>query len=146
MRIGVRGIDCWLYGLLFSGRTVKCILEAVSHGLTFYHVLVFYPIFNKLSAIPKIPTVISSFYSIMVDRNSLPEGLRNPNNCQKEPIPGYNFAYGYQPSLAAGIIFCLLFGIAFFGHTLQAIRLRRATSVLLSIGALSMCSLSWNVE
>ncbi|KAI2604150.1 RTA1-domain-containing protein [Hypoxylon fragiforme] len=73
----------------------------------------------------------------MVDRNSLPEGLRNPNNCQKEPIPGYNFAYGYQPSLAAGIIFCLLFGIAFFGHTLQAIRLRRATSVLLSIGALT---------
>ncbi|KAI2472343.1 RTA1-domain-containing protein [Annulohypoxylon bovei var. microspora] len=73
----------------------------------------------------------------MVDHNSLPEAIRNPSNCQKSPIPGIPYSYGYKPSLAAGIVFCVLFGIAFFGHSLQTIRLRRWTSALLAIGALT---------
>ncbi|KAI1372396.1 RTA1-domain-containing protein [Hypoxylon crocopeplum] len=73
----------------------------------------------------------------MIDKSYLPEALRDANNCQQELIPGFNYAYGYRPSLVAGIIFCVLFGIPFFGHALQTIRLRRWTSALLSIGALT---------
>ncbi|KAI2622406.1 RTA1-domain-containing protein [Hypoxylon sp. NC1633] len=71
----------------------------------------------------------------MPDKSHLPEALRNPNNCQQDLIPGFNYAYGYRPSLAAGITFCILFGIAVFGHGFQTIRLRRWTSGLLTIGA-----------
>ncbi|KAI1137391.1 RTA1-domain-containing protein [Hypoxylon sp. FL0543] len=73
----------------------------------------------------------------MVDQTLLPEAIQDPNNCQKDPIPGFDYSYGYQPSLAAGIAFCALFGIAFFGHAFQTIRLRRWTSALLAIGALT---------
>ncbi|KAI1401748.1 RTA1-domain-containing protein [Hypoxylon fuscum] len=73
----------------------------------------------------------------MGNRNLLPEPLRDPNNCQKDLIPGFNYSYGYRPSLVAGIVFCVLFGIAFFGHSLQTVRLRRWTSGLLTIGALT---------
>ncbi|OTA57469.1 RTA1-domain-containing protein [Hypoxylon sp. EC38] len=73
----------------------------------------------------------------MSDRNLLPEAIRDANNCQKDPISGFDYSYGYRPSLAAGIVFCALFGIAFFGHALQTIRLRRWTSALLAIGALT---------
>ncbi|KAI1207026.1 RTA1-domain-containing protein [Annulohypoxylon truncatum] len=73
----------------------------------------------------------------MVGVDFLPEAIRNPNNCQKDPIPGFEYQYGYRPSLAAGIVFCALFGFAFSGHFLQTIRLRRWTSGLLAIGALT---------
>ncbi|KAI1459886.1 RTA1-domain-containing protein [Annulohypoxylon moriforme] len=72
----------------------------------------------------------------MAGVDSLPEAIRDANNCQKDPIPGFDYSYGYRPSLAAGIVFGVLFGIAFFGHSLQTIRLRRWTSALLAIGAL----------
>ncbi|KAI5857349.1 RTA1-domain-containing protein [Durotheca rogersii] len=51
-------------------------------------------------------------------------------------IPGFDFAYGYRPSLAFDIVFRVLFGIAFFGHAFQAVRMRRWSSVLLSLCAL----------
>ncbi|KAI0893608.1 RTA1-domain-containing protein [Annulohypoxylon nitens] len=73
----------------------------------------------------------------MVAANSLPEAIRDANNCQRDLIPGFNYSYGYKPSLVAGIIFCALFGIAFFGHSLQTIRLRRSTSGFLAVGALT---------
>ena len=73
----------------------------------------------------------------MVDKSFLPEPLRDPNNCHKDPIDGFPYSYGYRPRLAAGIIFCVLFGIAFLGHGVQSIRLRRWTSILLAVGALS---------
>lgn len=53
---------------------------------------------------------------------------------------GVRSVYKYYPSLAAGIIFCILFGIPFFYHTFQSIRLRAATSIVLAFGALSMSS------
>ena len=74
----------------------------------------------------------------MVDLSYLPEPLRNPNNCQQELLEGWPYAYGYRPSLAAGITFCVLFTIALVGHTVQSVRFRRWTSILLAIGALSM--------
>ncbi|KAI8964612.1 RTA1-domain-containing protein [Daldinia sp. FL1419] len=73
----------------------------------------------------------------MPGASSLPESIRDPNNCQKDLVPGINYAYGYRPSLTAGIIFCVLFGIAFFGHSFRTIRLWRWTSALLAIGALT---------
>lgn len=54
---------------------------------------------------------------------------------------GVRSVYKYYPSLAAGIIFCVLFGIPFFYHTFQSIRFRAATSIVLALGALSMSSL-----
>lgn len=76
----------------------------------------------------------------MVDLSFLPEPLRDPNNCQKEQIDGFSYSYGYRPSLIAGIIFCVLFGLAFLGHGIQSIRLRRWTSIILTVGALSLSS------
>lgn len=73
----------------------------------------------------------------MVDLSFLPEPLRNPNNCHAEPIEGFPYSYGYRPSLAAGIVFCILFAIALLGHGVQTFRHRRWTSITLAIGALS---------
>ncbi|KAJ9195579.1 hypothetical protein DTO021D3_5035 [Paecilomyces variotii] len=36
-------------------------------------------------------------------------------------IPGIDPPYGYQPSLAAGIVFCVLFGLSMLVHTVQAL-------------------------
>jgi hypothetical protein len=74
----------------------------------------------------------------MSDLSFLPEPLRNPNNCQVEELDGFPYSYGYRPSLAAGITFCVLFAIALAGHVVQSFRFRRWTSILLAIGALSM--------
>lgn len=52
-------------------------------------------------------------------------------------IPGYNPAYGYVPSLAAGIVFCILFGLSMSGHLFQSIRKKRWTSYVLTVGAAS---------
>lgn len=46
-------------------------------------------------------------------------------------------SYSYVPSFAAGITFCVLFGIPFFYHTFRSIQLRKATSIVLALGALS---------
>lgn len=80
---------------------------------------------------------LSSPLLIMVDKSFLPEPLRDPNNCHSDPIDGFPYSYGYRPSLAAGIAFCVLFGIAFLGHGVQYIRRRRWTSITLAVGALS---------
>lgn len=52
-------------------------------------------------------------------------------------IPGYGTAYGYVPSLAAGIVFCILFGLSMSGHLFQSIRKKRWTSYVLTVGAAS---------
>lgn len=49
-------------------------------------------------------------------------------------------SYGYRPSLAAGIIFVVLFAIPLVYHTFQSIRRRAAISILLALGALSRSS------
>ncbi|KAJ0117379.1 rta1 domain [Diaporthe amygdali] len=46
-------------------------------------------------------------------------------------------SYDYVPSFAAGITFCVLFGIPFFYHTFRSIQLRKATSILFALGALT---------
>ncbi|KAJ9148589.1 RTA1-domain-containing protein [Pleurostoma richardsiae] len=52
-------------------------------------------------------------------------------------IDGLDPSYGYVPSLGAGIAFCVLFGICLLGHTAQFARLRRWTSILLALGAVT---------
>ena len=52
-------------------------------------------------------------------------------------IPGIHTSYGYVPSLAAGVIFCVLFGLSLCGHIFQAIRKRRWTSYVLAAGAIT---------
>lgn len=51
--------------------------------------------------------------------------------------PDIRTSYGYVPSLAAGIVFCILFAVPLFYHTFQSIRLRATVSILLALGALS---------
>lgn len=53
-------------------------------------------------------------------------------------ISAFTPSYGYIPSLAAGILFCVLFGIPLLYHTFQFCRVRKTTSILLALGALSM--------
>jgi len=51
-------------------------------------------------------------------------------------IPGKNGVYGYEPSLAAGVAFCILFGFSMLGHTFTSIRHRTWWQLVFAIGAL----------
>lgn len=46
-------------------------------------------------------------------------------------------SYSYVPSFAGGIVLSILFAIPFFYHTFRSVQLRKATSILLALGALS---------
>lgn len=48
-------------------------------------------------------------------------------------------SYSYVPTFAGGIVLSILFAIPFFYHTFRSIQLRKATSILLALGALSEC-------
>ena len=67
----------------------------------------------------------------------VPEPVRNPNNCYPNLLEEWLPPSGYRPSLAAGITFCILFGILFLGHSVQAICFRSWTAGLLAIGGMS---------
>ncbi|KAI0179022.1 RTA1-domain-containing protein [Hypoxylon sp. FL1284] len=67
----------------------------------------------------------------------LPESIRDPNNCQHDPVPGFDYLYSYRPNLTAGVVFCVLFLITFLWHGFRIFRYRRWTSALLTVGALT---------
>lgn len=71
----------------------------------------------------------------------IPEPVRDANNCHHDLIEGWLPPYGYRPSLAAGVTFCVLFGLVSVGHVWKILRFRTWTAILLAIGALSECSL-----
>jgi len=52
-------------------------------------------------------------------------------------LDGLGTSYGYVPSLAAGIIFVLLFGLSLLGHVVQAVRTRQSIFILCAVGATS---------
>ena len=52
--------------------------------------------------------------------------------------PAQRTAYGYVPSLAAGIVYCVLFGLSMVAHTFQAIRTKALWNLVFAVGALSM--------
>lgn len=56
------------------------------------------------------------------------------NGCH-ELVPGLANAYGYVPSLAAGIVFSLIFLVSGLYHIFRSVQKRRATSYLLAISA-----------
>ncbi|KAF5633649.1 pisatin demethylase cytochrome P450 monooxygenase [Fusarium tjaetaba] len=56
------------------------------------------------------------------------------NGC-KDIIPGLQNAYGYVPSLAAGIVFCLIFAATGIYHIVRSFQKRKATSYLLAISS-----------
>jgi len=51
-------------------------------------------------------------------------------------IPGLEPAYGYEPTLAAGIVYCILFGITFILHLVRSFQYKRWTSYCLFIGSI----------
>lgn len=55
-------------------------------------------------------------------------------------IDGYGSGYGYQPSLAAGIVFLALFGVSMLAHTVQMTWTRTWWCAVFSVGCLSMFS------
>ncbi|KAG9801840.1 RTA1 like protein, partial [Aureobasidium melanogenum] len=46
-------------------------------------------------------------------------------------------AYGYVPSLAAGIVYCILFGLSMIAHTFQAIKTRALWNLVFAVGCLT---------
>jgi len=52
-------------------------------------------------------------------------------------FPGIPTQYGYRPSLAAGIVFCSIFGLSFVLHVAQMIWKRRWWTICFAIGAFS---------
>lgn len=53
------------------------------------------------------------------------------------PVEGQEGPYGYKPSLAAGITFCVLFGLTMLHHTFASVRYRTWWQIVFVIGALS---------
>lgn len=51
--------------------------------------------------------------------------------------PEIDTQYGYQPSEAAGIVFCALFGLSLALHVFQSTYKRQWTFYVFAIGALS---------
>ncbi|KAL3470840.1 RTA1 like protein-domain-containing protein [Aspergillus californicus] len=52
-------------------------------------------------------------------------------------IEGYGTSYGYAPSLAAGIVFLVLFGLTMIGHTVQMVWKRTWWCAVFAIGSLT---------
>jgi hypothetical protein len=56
-----------------------------------------------------------------------------------QPIPGVTSAYGYVPSLGAGITFQVLFALSLLFHLVHTIVYYDVISALLMAGALGTC-------
>ncbi|EAW09655.1 RTA1 domain-containing protein [Aspergillus clavatus NRRL 1] len=65
-------------------------------------------------------------------------------------IDGVGTAYGYQPSMAAGIVFCVLFGLSMIVHTVQFAWKRTWWCCVFSIGCLTevigWAARTWSAE
>lgn len=56
-------------------------------------------------------------------------------------VDGIGTGYGYVPSLPAGIVFLVIFGLSLIAHTVQAVWKRSWWCLVFSIGCLSMPAL-----
>ena len=64
-------------------------------------------------------------------------------------LDGLGTSYGYVPSIAAGVVFVLLFGLSLLGHVVQAVRTRQSIFILCAVGAASesyMMAMAMDVE
>ncbi|KAK8015584.1 Rta1 domain protein [Apiospora marii] len=66
---------------------------------------------------------------------SLPEQIRNPNNCWVDKLPGVPYSAGYRPSLAAGVTFIIIFFSVYAYHVAMSITRKRWASIALAYGA-----------
>lgn len=57
-------------------------------------------------------------------------------------IDGIDGPYGYTPRFAAGVVFCVLFGISMLLHTYTSVRYRTWWQLVFAVGALGMSSSS----
>jgi len=64
--------------------------------------------------------------------------------------PRQRTAYGYVPSLAAGIVYCVIFGLSMIAHTFQAIKTRALWNLVFAVGCLTevigWAARSWSSE
>ncbi|KAG9520557.1 RTA1-domain-containing protein, partial [Aureobasidium melanogenum] len=51
--------------------------------------------------------------------------------------PAQRTAYGYVPSLAAGVVYCVLFGLSMIAHTFQAVKTRALWNLVFAVGCLT---------
>lgn len=51
-------------------------------------------------------------------------------------VTGIETSYGYVPSLAAGIVFSVLFFLSLCGHVFRSVQYRKTASILLVLSAL----------
>lgn len=121
------------------------ILHSVACSFPFttsLYVVLFNEAYLPLSIFPIFP--IRTFFrrpryriSAPTMSNLYPNGTRiDPNSCVA-PIPGIVGSYGYNPSEAAGITFCALFGVSMVLHLYTTIRYRVWWQSVFAIGALS---------
>ncbi|KAL1302764.1 hypothetical protein AAFC00_003111 [Neodothiora populina] len=59
------------------------------------------------------------------------------SGCTPAWDPSFGNAYGYKPSLAGGIVFCVLFGLSMLVHVGQSIYYRSWWSMVFAVGALT---------
>ncbi|PYH90125.1 RTA1-domain-containing protein [Aspergillus ellipticus CBS 707.79] len=52
-------------------------------------------------------------------------------------VPGYGTSYGYVPSLAAGIVFCSLFGVSMILHMIQLVWKRQWWCIVFVLGCIT---------
>jgi len=72
-----------------------------------------------------------------VETVSLTEMAIGSNGCAAWD-PDYPTAYGYRPSLSAGVVYSVLFGLSMIVHIIQACWTRTWWTLILAVGALSM--------
>ena len=58
-------------------------------------------------------------------------------------IDGLNTSYGYVPSLAAGIVFLVLFGLSMIAHTVQCVWKRTWWTMVFTVGCMSTLTFSF---
>lgn len=56
-------------------------------------------------------------------------------------VDGFNTSYGYMPSLAAGIVFLVLFGLSMIAHTVQCVWKRTWWTMVFTVGCMSTFTL-----
>jgi hypothetical protein len=61
-------------------------------------------------------------------------------------IPGDGTPYGYDPSLAAGVIFTVLYALSMVMHTFISIRYRVWWQLVFAVGALSKFHSRWPIK
>jgi len=119
----------------------KVLSHRFHHGvyIIFFHFFIQLFYFQiRISGSSNLIRLDSTKSSIMVARLTL--AAIDRKKCVAQ-IPGLKGIYGYDPSLAAGIVLCVLFGSSMLLHTFTAVRYRVWWQIVLAVGALCKISI-----